>query len=142
MRLHPPAVADRWSRFAVPSVWFEGISRFVGESGGSKLWETVVDTISGFLTHHHSLDCRRKRFSTLKHAFVCREWPFLSALGPATCLQAVAPTFASRRDSLPPLNASGVVQVPRPYSVSGKRASSCPGEGETGGCRPPEIAFS
>ncbi len=37
----------------------------------------------------------------------------LNALGPATCLQTVAPTGISRRDSLPPLNAMPVVQVPQ-----------------------------
>ena len=36
-----------------------------------------------------------------------------------TCLQAVAPTAASSRNSLPALNAAGVVQVKSPYSVSG-----------------------
>ena len=40
---------------------------------------------------------------TGRHAF--------NVLGPATCLQAVAPTGISRRDSLPPLNAMPVVQV-------------------------------
>ncbi len=39
--------------------------------------------------------------------------PSLNAVGPATCLQAVAPTGISRRDSLPPLNAMPVVQVPQ-----------------------------
>ena len=34
--------------------------------------------------------------------------PFLNARGPATCLQTVAPTGISRRDSLPPLNAMPV----------------------------------
>ena len=35
----------------------------------------------------------------------------LNALGPATCLQAVAPTGISRRDSLPALSAAAVVQA-------------------------------
>ena len=34
-----------------------------------------------------------------------------NALGPATCLQAVAPTAASSRNLLPALNAAAVVQV-------------------------------
>ena len=37
--------------------------------------------------------------------------PSLNALGPATCLQAVAPTEASSRNSLPALNAAAVVQA-------------------------------
>ena len=39
--------------------------------------------------------------------------PSFNALGPATCLQAVAPTGISRRNLLPPLNAMPVVQVPQ-----------------------------
>ena len=39
--------------------------------------------------------------------------PSPNARGPATCLQTVAPTGISRRDSFPPLNAMPVVQVPQ-----------------------------
>ena len=42
----------------------------------------------------------------------------LNDLGPATCLQTVAPTGISRRNSLPALNAMPAVQVPQAYSAS------------------------
>ncbi len=59
--------------------------------------------------------------------------PFFNARGPRATSGA-RPTTASRRDSLPPLNAAGVVQVPRPYSVSGADGRSrYSGEGK---CRP------
>ena len=54
--------------------------------------------------------------------------PSLNALRPATCLQAVAPTGISRRDSLPPLNAMPVVQVPQAEQrVLGKRTGAALG---------------
>ena len=43
----------------------------------------------------------------------CSLFPWLNDLGPATCLQAVAPEAVSRRNSLPPLNATASVQAPQ-----------------------------
>ena len=98
-RLRPPAVADRWSRFAVPSVCLEGISRFLRESRGSKLWKAFVGKEQSFFNDMAGLSiflfsflatlretCGKPRrllfgrppftaddrFSTLGRAFACR----------------------------------------------------------------------
>ena len=92
--------------------------RFLRQSAGSTLREAFV--------------CLNCRFSTLGQDFVCRGkpsfnapgpfhhpfQPFFNALGPRATSGA-RPTAASRRDSLPPLNAAGVVQALCSYSVSG-----------------------
>ena len=63
-----------------------------------------------------AVDCR---FSTLDCGFAYHEQPSLNAPGPQAGFRRPAPTVISSRDSLAALHAMTVVQVPRPYSVSG-----------------------
>ena len=136
---HPPTVADRCFRFRGNIGVVGRISRFLRECACSTLWKAVVEkelpilnapgTVSytGQSFSKRAVAGVKKRFSTLGRAFVCRGQPFLEARA-GRCLQrkevvqsagapgrfrAVRPTAASRRDSLPPSSAAGVVQVRR-----------------------------
>ena len=123
------------------------ISRWLRESSGSTLWEAfvereqslcnvwagrfwqrkVVSQRSGGLSLAATLVSQGlggppfiadNRLSPLGETVVYSRQPFLAALGPRATSGA-RPTAASSRNSLPASSAAGVVQVPRPYSVSG-----------------------
>ena len=110
--LRPPAVADSCPTKSRTVVSTDGISRcFLGEHRGQFRKcrpESILPPLSpgdmGSLPD--MLEGTPRAGSPMPSGR-----PSLNALGPATCLQAVAPTEASSRNSLPALNAAAVVQA-------------------------------